>query len=118
MDKRENNRSGKIIGHLIRYMRKQERAIASSTHIKIMKPAKLGAFVQIQTKGSKYYTVSCADVDLILDNDQEPTEELRMQLYNELQQRHPINAERAFTEYVKALGERKPARRFCTLKHD
>lgn len=116
-DRRENARTGKIIGHLIQYMRRQERDIAPGSHIRIVKPAKLGAFVQLQTKGSKYYTVSCKDVDMVLDDAQEPTEELRMAVYNELQKRHPINAERDFTEFVKSHGEGKPARRFCTLKH-
>ena len=98
--------TGKIIGHLVRFLPYQETQLGGGAAL--VKQPKIGAFVQIQVDGKKFYTVRSEQTELEL-KDTEPTEELHTKVYNQLVEAHPFGAEREFVEHVSPKRGKKGA---------
>lgn len=93
----ENKLDGKVIGHVVKFLPKKVDNRGSG--VTITKEKKIGAFVTIQVDGKKTYTVPSKEMEVVLPTE-EPTDEMKAQVYNALVDRHPFNSERQFTEFV------------------
>lgn len=100
--------TGRVIGHLVRHLPHQEAPLGNG--IALVKKAKIGAFVQIQVDGKKFYTVRSEALEEPL-NGREPTTELHCEVYNKLVEAHPFQAERTFIEHVSQKGKGRSSRR-------
>jgi len=96
-NRREIKYVGKVIGHLVRYLPRQETELGAGTTL--VKEHKIGAFVHLQVDGKKFYTVRSEATELEL-KEQLPTKELHNQVYNALVEAHPFGADRDFKEHL------------------
>lgn len=103
-NKREVPRTGRVIGHLVRFLPRQENARGEG--ITIVKQEKIGAFVQIQVDGKKFFTVPSRSNEHLLDGNEAATEELRAKVYNELTTQHPFGSPRDFIEHVTTKADK------------
>jgi hypothetical protein len=111
-NRKEIKHTGKIIGHLVRYLPRQETELGGGAML--VKEHKIGAFVQIQVDGKKFYTVRSEAVELEL-KEKPPTEELHAEVYNALVDAHPYGADREFTEHV---NTRSRGKKTTTRRHE
>jgi len=115
MGNKQSLLSGRIIGHTVKYLPRQTSSRGGG--ITIIKQPKVGAFVTIQVDDKKTYTVPCRSSEKLLDENQEPTEDMRLEVYNHLVTEHPFNAEREFIEHVTSRAKGSVLRR-CELRDE
>jgi hypothetical protein len=88
-------KSGKVVGHIIRYLPKKEEELDKG--VTITRQHKIGAFVQIFVD-RKLYTVPCQRSTKLLEMTEHPTNEHRHEVFNAVLDQHPADAERTFRE--------------------
>lgn len=105
----ENKMTGRVIGHVVKFLPKKVDSRGSG--VTITKEKKLGAFVTIQVDGKKTYTVPSKSMERVLP-EVDPTDEMRTEVYNALVDRHPFNSDRSFTEFVTSRSKGSALRRY------
>jgi len=110
MGSKQSLLSGRIIGHTVKYLPKQSSSRGGG--ITIVKQPKVGAFVTIQVDEKKTYTVPCRSSEKILEDGQEPTEEMRREVYNHLTTEHPFDTECEFVEHMTSRTKGSALRRY------
>lgn len=94
---KENRYSGTIIGHTVRFLPKK--VDHRGAGITVTKAEKIAAYVTIQVDDKKIFTVPSKSGEIIME-DQEPSPEALAAAYDIVQEQHPFNAERKFSEFT------------------
>jgi hypothetical protein len=110
MGSKQSTLRGRVIGHTVKYLPQQQSDRGGG--ITIVKQPKIGAFVTVQVDDKKVYTVPCRSSERLLNNGEEPTEDMHHEVNNHLVQCHPFRAEREFVEHVTSRSKGSALRRY------
>ena len=95
--------TGKVIGHVVKFLPKKVETRGSG--VTITKEKKIGAFVTIQVDDKKTFTATSKLIEEVLDGERQPTDAVKTEIYNTLVDTHPFGAEREFTEFTIPRGK-------------
>jgi len=110
MGSKQTRHTGKVIGHQVKFLPKQESK--RSGGVMITKQQKVGAFVVIQVDGKKTCTVPARANEVLLDDGQDATDALKEGVYNDLKAALPFNGEVEFVEHVTTREKGSALRRY------
>lgn len=88
-------KTGLVVGHIIRYIPKKEEQLDKG--ITITKQHKIGAFLQLSAD-NRLYTVQCPHSTLLLEMNEDPTSQRRIETFNVVLNNHPAGSSRVFYE--------------------